>query len=67
MNVNLDLNVVINKVNIERITEALFLDAIVDVQTIKSEMSKGPFIYYVITFSLILDPLPPSVIKFGIG
>ena len=27
----------------------------------------GPFTYYVITFCLFLDPLPPSVIKFGIG
>ena len=29
--------------------------------------NKGPFTYYVITFCLFLDPLPPSVIKFGIG
>ena len=28
---------------------------------------KGPFTYYVITFCMFLDPLPPSVIKFGIG
>ena len=27
---------------------------------------KGPFTYYVITFCLFLDPLLPSVIKFGI-
>ena len=26
-----------------------------------------PFTYYVITFCLFLNPLPPSVIKFGIG
>ena len=30
-------------------------------------MVMGPFTYYVITFCLFLDPLPPSVIKFGIG
>ena len=28
---------------------------------------RSQFTYYVITFCLFLDPLPPSVIKFGIG
>ena len=62
-NVNLDLNALINKVNIERKTEARFLGVIVDeklkwskhIQTVKSKMSKYLGVMYELKHTIPLQ------------